>query len=150
MYPPEVINALKQALAHVYWYKDDLRLFMKACDIPPELIAWQGWHDQQEYMIHIAGTVLSELVAMGPDGLGPIRRMTKALLDMGSLDHLRMLEDADARISRARTSIERLRKLVFRHDGGCGEAGRAGIAEAQGLAPVPAPLEAAHDPSFSA
>lgn len=118
MYPPEVISVLKQALAHVYWYKDDLRLFMRACDIPPNVIARQGWHDPQEYKIAVAGSVLSELVATGSDGLGPIRRMTKALLDMGSLDHLRALEDADEKISRARSSIERLRELVYRHDEG--------------------------------
>ena len=39
MCPPEVIQALRQALRHRSWYKDDLRLFLKSLDLPRGLVA---------------------------------------------------------------------------------------------------------------
>ncbi|MGH7380883.1 MAG: hypothetical protein ACREKR_01445 [Candidatus Methylomirabilales bacterium] len=116
MYPPEVVTALREALRCVYWYKDDLRLFFQACELPPALIAKQGWHDSQEYKVRIAGRVLDELVSMGQDGIGPIRRVIQALLNIRSFDHLRRLEDGAEKVNAARRSIEALREIVYRHD----------------------------------
>lgn len=111
-----MVTALKGALRGVYWYKDDLRLFFQTCELPPALIAKQGWHDPQEYKVRIAGRILDELVAMGEEGVGPMRRLIQALLDIRSLDHLRHLEDGAEKVSAARKSIEALREIVYRHD----------------------------------
>lgn len=116
MYPPEVITALKDALQCVYWYKDDLRLFFQACELPPALIAKQGWHDPQEYKVRIAGRILDELVSMGGEGVGAIRRLIQALLNIRSLDHLLRLEDGPNKVSAARKGTEELRKIVYGHD----------------------------------
>jgi hypothetical protein len=116
VYAPEVVTALKDALRSVYWYKDDLRLFFQACELPPALIAKQGWHDPQEYKVRIAGRILDELVSMGDEGVGPMRRLIQALLDMKSFDHLRRLEEGNQKVAAARTSVEALRQIVYQHD----------------------------------
>jgi hypothetical protein len=116
MYPPEVITALKDALRSIYWYKDDLRLFLSAVELPTGLVARQGWHDPQEYKVRIVGKVLDELVASGEEGLGPMRRLIKAVLEIPNFNHLRDLDDGAAKVQGARRNVETLRELVSRHD----------------------------------
>lgn len=116
MYPPEVITALKDALRCAYWYKDDLRLFFQVCELPPALIAKQGWHDPQEYKVRIAARILDELVSMGDEGIGPIRRVIQALLNIRSFDHLRYLDEGTEKVKAAQKSIGALRQIVYRHD----------------------------------
>jgi hypothetical protein len=116
MYPPEVIGALKDAIKSVYWYKDDLRLFLIAVDLPKGLVARQGWHDSQEYKVRIVGKILDELIESGEDGLGPIRRLIQSVLNIPNFDHLRNLDDGAGKVQAARRSVEALRVLVSRHD----------------------------------
>jgi hypothetical protein len=116
MYPPEVIQALKEALRNIYWYKGDLRLFFKACDIPDDIIVRQAWDDPKEYKIRIVGALLDELISMGEAGLGPIRRLIRGVLEIQSFDHLRILEDGPTKVSEARKSVEALRALALAHD----------------------------------
>jgi len=116
MYPPEVIQALKDALRNVYWYKDDLRLFLLALSLPDNLVLKQGWHDEKEYKIRIVGRILDELIAKGDDGVGAMRRIIQAVLDIPNFDHLRQLEDGAAKVQAARRSVEKLRGIVLKHD----------------------------------
>jgi hypothetical protein len=116
VYPPEVVTALKEALKNIYWYKDDLRLFLLALDLPPGIVSKQGWHDDKEYKVRIAGKVLDELVTLGDEGLGPMRRLIRAVLDLPNFDHLRHLDDGSAKVQAARRAVEVLRQTVERHD----------------------------------
>jgi len=116
MYPPEVIQALKKALRNIYWYKDDLRLFFLTCELPDNIVMKQGWHDPQEYKIRIAGRVLDELISMREAGVGHIRRMIQAIVNIRDFSHLRNLEDGAVKVSAARKSVEVLRELVLKHD----------------------------------
>ena len=116
MYPPEVVRALQEALRNAYWYKNDLRLFLLAAEVPAAIVSKQGWYDDKEYKVRIVGKILDELLALGQEGLGPLRRLIQALLDIPNFDHLRQLEDGPAKVQAARTSIEQLRELVLRHD----------------------------------
>jgi hypothetical protein len=116
MYPPEVIQALKEALRNIYWYKDDLRLFFLSCEMPNNIITKQGWHDPQEYKVRIVGNVLDDLISMGETGLGYIRRTIQTILDIHNFDYLRSLEDGATKVSAARKSVEVLREMVMKHD----------------------------------
>jgi hypothetical protein len=117
MYPPEVVVALKQALKSVYWYKDDLRRFFLAAGIPATTVTKQGWHDPQEYKVRIVERILDDLTSMGEQGLGLMRRLVKAVLDIPNFDHLRQLDAGDAKVESARRSVEGLRAAVSKHDG---------------------------------
>ncbi len=116
MYPPEVIQALKEALKDVYWYKNDLRLFLKTLDLPGGIVERQGWHDSKEYKVVIAGNILDELITIGVEGLGPIRRLIQSVLDIPNFDHLKKLEDGAKKVQVARRSVELLRRLALDHD----------------------------------
>ncbi|MBM4273686.1 MAG: hypothetical protein FJ134_04370 [Deltaproteobacteria bacterium] len=116
MYPPEVLHALKDALKNAYWYKNDLRLFLQACEVAPNILAKQAWHDPQEYKIKIVSRVIDDLVSSGDAGLGTIRRLIKALLDIPSFHHLETLEDGSAKVSQARRAVEHLREIATAHD----------------------------------
>jgi hypothetical protein len=116
MYPPEVVHALREALRHCFWYKNDLRLFLESLDLPRGLVARQAWHDPQEYKVKIVGAILADLAARSDDGLGPMRRLIKAVLDIATFDHLRRLDDGPAKVQAARRHVEALRALVERHD----------------------------------
>jgi hypothetical protein len=116
MYPPELIHALKEALKSVYWYKDDLRLFLRPLELPGGLLEKQGWHDPKEYKVRIASNIIDELVAMGDKGLGPMRRLLKAVATMSAFDHLSRLEDGPRKAQAARDSVARLRKVISSHD----------------------------------
>ncbi|MFZ0036546.1 MAG: hypothetical protein WAK91_03935 [Candidatus Acidiferrales bacterium] len=116
MYPPEAISALKDALKSIFWYKDDLRLFLNAAELPPGMVANQGWHDPQEYKVRIIGKILDGLMGMGEGGIGPVRRLIQAVLDIPNFDHLRNLDDGAAKVQSARRAVEQLRSVVARHD----------------------------------
>lgn len=115
-YSPEVMQALKEALKNIYWYKDDLRLFLRSLDLPVGLVERQGRHDPKEYKIRIASNVIDELIATGENGLGPMRRLIQAVLDLPNFDHLQCLDDGAAKVQAARRSVEKLRLLVMTHD----------------------------------
>lgn len=104
------------ALKNIYWYKDDLRLFLQSLDIPKQLIYSQGWHDNKEYKIKIISNILDALMQQGSQGLGHIRRIIQAVLDQKTFQHLRHLEDGAKKIQEARRSVEELRRLVLEHD----------------------------------
>lgn len=116
--PTRGSQGLKDALKSVYWYKDDLRLFFNAVDLPTNLVAKQGWHDSSEYKVRIVGKIPDELITMGDKGLGPMRRLIQAVLDIPNFDHLRQLDDGAAKVQRARRSVDALREVVSRHDEG--------------------------------
>ena len=54
MYPPEVLDALKEALRSIYHFKRDLRTFFENCEIPAHIIQKQRWDDPDEYKVYIA------------------------------------------------------------------------------------------------
>src|SRR5947209_4470290 len=116
MYPPAVIQALKEALRNVYWFERDLRLFLLSSNLHRDIVNKQDWHDDPEYKIRIVSKILDELMQLGQDGLGPVRRLIQGLLDMRTFDHLQHLEEGPQKVQMARRSVEQLRELVLQHD----------------------------------
>lgn len=106
MLPPHILNSLKDALAAIYWYKNDLRRFIEATGITKELwigLSWDG------YKIRIAGELVD---LISNDGHTVSRDMTKLLdsvLAMSSFTHLEKLENGRRLAEDARSKVERLR-----------------------------------------
>jgi hypothetical protein len=115
MYPPEVINALKEALRNAYWYKRDLRQFMLAAAVPAEIVNNKGWDDDTRYKVSIVAQILEELLAMGDEGIGPMRRLIRGVLEIPNFDHLARLEDGASKVTAARSSVEAPRTIVRRN-----------------------------------
>ncbi len=59
---------------------------------------------------------MDDLVSKGEGGLGPMRRIIQAVLDIPNFDHLANLEEGPTKVQNARRSVERLREIVLSHD----------------------------------
>lgn len=116
MYPLEIIEALKDALRAIYWYKRQLRSFLENCRVPGEIISKQRWDDSEEYKIRIIEKVVSELIEREEGGLGPIRELTRRVMEMTDFSHLQHLEDGRKKVAEAEMLVEKLRQLVGKHD----------------------------------
>ncbi|MBI5949865.1 MAG: restriction endonuclease [Chloroflexi bacterium] len=109
-FPPHAVVLLKRALARVYWYKGDLRTFLRSAGVGRELLEPYDW--TTAYKSTIASGVVDSLIGRGDQGVGPLRHLTKALLDLPNLDHLRQLNGGTHLVEEARSAIEALRAAV--------------------------------------
>ena len=116
MYPPDILEALKDALSSVYWYKRQMRSFMENARVPTSIILQQRWADPQEYKAIIADKVINALAKMDDDGIEAIRELNRRLIEMKDFSHL-LKEDDGKRLKKiAEVNVERLRQLIIEHD----------------------------------
>jgi hypothetical protein len=116
MYPPDLIEALKDALRSIYWYKRQLRSFLENSRVPPEIVAQQQWNDPQEYKAIIVDKVVNALVARGDESIGSIRELIRHVVEMSDFSHL-LKENEGRRLKKeAEVYVERLRQLVHQHN----------------------------------
>jgi hypothetical protein len=116
MYPPEVIESLKDCLRTIYWYKRQLRSFLENCRVPPEIAAAQSWDDPREYKAFIADKVVTALVDSGDTHLGAFRELVRRVIEMDDFSHLLREEDGRRLKREAEVNVERLRQLVTKHN----------------------------------
>lgn len=116
MYPPDLIEALKDALRSIYWYKRQLRSFMENCRVPSEIIAQQQWSDPQEYKAIIVDKVINALVGKGDESIGSIRELIRRVIEMNDFSHLLKEDDGRRLKKEAEVNVERLRQLVIQHN----------------------------------
>jgi hypothetical protein len=116
MYPPDIIEALKDALRSIYWYKRQLRSFLENCRVPPEIISQQQWSDQQEYKAIIVDKIVNALVAKGDESVGSIRELIRRVVEMNDFSHLLKEDDGRRLKKEAEVNVERLRQLVLQHN----------------------------------
>src|SRR5712691_6362609 len=108
---PEAIQALKEALANIYWYKGDLRSFLTASIQDAAVLAPIDWGT---YKYQIASALVDRLVA-APDHQSTLLRLMADVSRVDNFNHLARLEDADAKIRKAQAAVAHLRSLVLPH-----------------------------------
>lgn len=116
LYPVPMLDALRDCLAKIYWYKDELRRFLRRCGVPESVINRPNWGDQNVYKIRIADEVVTALDEMHEEGLRFMRALIKQVLQFKNFDHLRKLEDGEKKAAEARSAVARLHNLVEEHD----------------------------------
>jgi len=116
MYPPDLIEALKDALRSIYWYKRQLRSFLENSRVPPEITAQQQWSDPQEYKAIIVDKIVNALVAKGDGSIGSIRELIRRVIEMNDFSHLLKEEEGRRLKKEAEVNVERLRQLVIQHN----------------------------------
>ncbi len=107
------IQALKEALCSIYWYKSDLRSFLQNCLSDKSILTVADW---QGYKRQIVSDVIDSLCANQDKHLGDIKRLLHEVAKMENFRHLEGLEDGQKKVSRARQSVADLRRLVENHD----------------------------------
>jgi len=107
------IQALKEALCNIYWYKSDLRSFLQNCITDTSSITSANWDN---YKRQIVSDTVDKLCSDQDKYLGDLRRLFHEVSEMKSFRHLEELEDGEIKAERARQSVAELKRIVEVHD----------------------------------
>ena len=109
---PAAINALKQALTHVYWFKSDLRSFLQNTISNPGILSRLNWDDYKRNIV----TALVEILAREQDKYQrDLLRLIYEVTRIRDFTHLRRLEDGNDKEQRAKEAVKALSKLSEAH-----------------------------------
>lgn len=107
------IQALKEALSSIYWYKSDLRSFLQNCISDTKIISYANW---ENYKRQIVSDIVDYLCSDQEQFLGDIRRLFHEVSKMKSFPHLEHIEDSQRKIAKARSAVEELKRIIDIHD----------------------------------
>ena len=109
---PAAINALKEALTLVYWYKRDLRDFLVHALDHPEIVGRLNWDDYKRNIVD----ELVEFLARNQDQyLDDLLNLIMAVTAIEDFSHLERLDDGQTKAKRARKAVAALQKLSQPH-----------------------------------
>ena len=109
---PAAIQALKEALTHVYWYKKDLRSFLSNCVSDHKVLSRLNW---KEYKRNIVATLIDHLSMNEATYQNDIIRLMSEVSNITDFTHLRNLEDGDTKAKKANDYVEALRAQLKGH-----------------------------------
>jgi hypothetical protein len=110
---PAAIQALKEALSSVYWYKADLRSFLEQSIGDRRLIGALNWGG---YKRQIVSDLIDELCAKQNATLPALTRLCHDVVEMKAFPHLEQLDGGKQKAAKAREAVEQLRQFVESHD----------------------------------
>jgi hypothetical protein len=109
---PAAINALKEALTCVYWYKSDLRSFLLNTISDPSVLNRVNWNDYKRNIV--AGVVEFFATHQETYQRDLLRRKVRGA-SIKAFNHIKRLEDGKQKDDAARKAVAALEKLVARH-----------------------------------
>lgn len=109
---PAAIQALKEALTLVYWYKPDLRSFLAQCLSDPEILSRLDW---SEYKRNIVATLVDRLVTHEDIYQPDLIRLMSEVCQVTDFSHLRKLEDGEDKAKAAAVAVVALRGQLAGH-----------------------------------
>ena len=109
---PAAIQALKEALSCIYWYKRDLHSFLRNSIHDRDLISSLDWDAYKREVV----SELIDYLCEDPNGNpSNITQLCYDVIEMQSFPHLEQLEDGPKKAKKARDAVEQLRQLVETH-----------------------------------
>jgi hypothetical protein len=109
---PVAINALKEALTSIYWYKSDLRSFIMNTINDSSLLARINWED---YKRNIVANIIDFLSNHQETYQNDLLKLIVEVIKMDDFSHLRRLEDGKEKEERAKNAVVALKKLTIQH-----------------------------------
>ena len=103
---PASVQALKEALTLVYWYKSELRSFLSQCLSDPQILSRINW---QEYKRNIVATIVDHLVINEEIYQRDLIRLMAEVCEINDFTHLSKLDDGNKKASEAEAAVEALR-----------------------------------------
>jgi hypothetical protein len=101
------IQALKEALTHIYWRKKDIRSFVYHTIQNKTIVSTIDWENNvKNESIH---TLVDRMVARPDLYYDDLLRLFDAVIHFDDFSHLKQWDDADAKIKRAKESVAALR-----------------------------------------
>jgi hypothetical protein len=101
------LNALKEALSKVYWYKSDLRSFLTHCLSDPSIIGRLNW---QDYKRNIVSSLIDFLARNEDVYQRELLRLMHEVSQVEDFSHLRRLEEGDRKATDAKAAVQALRQ----------------------------------------
>jgi len=109
---PAAIQALKEALSSIYWYKSDLKSFLQHSLRDAQLIASLDW---DSYKRQIVSDAIDVLCTGEERHVSALTRLCRDVAEMRDFTHLERLDGGPQKAEKARTAVEQLRQLVDSH-----------------------------------
>lgn len=106
---PAAIQALKEALTHVYWYKSELRSFLSHSLSDSSIISRLNWED---YKRNIVATLVEFLAKNEEVYQRDIIHLMDEVAKVNDFSHLRKLEEGEDKARNAQNAVEALRKQL--------------------------------------
>lgn len=103
------VNALKEALTNIYWYKADLVSFLRTSLSNPDIVSRI---DQSAYKRNIVSTLVDYLGSHEDVYQADLLRLMVETAKIDDFSHLKHLEDGEVKARKAGAAVEALRKLV--------------------------------------
>lgn len=109
---PVAINALKEALTSIYWYKSDLRSFIMNTISDSSLLARINWED---YKRNIVANIIDFLSNHQETYQNDLLKLMVEVIKIDDFSHLRRLEDGKEKEEHAKNAVVALKKLTIQH-----------------------------------
>lgn len=106
------INALKKALATVYWYKSDLRSFLDHTIPNKHILSYLDWND---YKRNICSRLVDLLVKNEEKTQNDLLNLVYEISNMNDFSHLRQLDDGEEKVKSAKEAVAALRMVSKGH-----------------------------------
>ncbi len=109
---PVAINALKDTLTNIYWYKSELRSFIMHTISDPTILSRLNWNN---YKRNIVANLIDYLVRHQDTHQNDLLKLMSEVTKMTDFSHLIRLEDGSTKAKKAEDSVKALRGLVQGH-----------------------------------
>jgi hypothetical protein len=102
------INALKDALASIYWYKSDLRSFLLAVISDNNLLSRINW---DEYKINICGNLINYMQLHEETYQNDLLKLIAEITKIDNFSHLEKLDGGKEKTLNAKNAVKALRDI---------------------------------------
>lgn len=107
-FSPNAIQALKEALTHIYWKKQDLRSFVYHTVENKLFISTIDWDNNRK--AESVGILIDRMVARTDLYEKDLFKIFDVTMHFNDFTHLKQWEDSEKKIKRAKDAVEALRK----------------------------------------
>lgn len=109
---PAALNALKEALTCVYWFRNDLRSFLQHTITDPRILTRLNWDD---YKRNIVATLIDYMARDAATYQGDLLRLMYEVVNIRDFSHLEKLDDGRKKAAAAKNAVAALAALVQDH-----------------------------------
>lgn len=111
MYSPTVLDALVECLRTAYFYKTDLKSFLRRAGVPGDLVSHADW----SYKVRAAREIVDELVSRPETGMPVLEKLVDSVVELDEgFPRLRNATGAEQLVQDARSALQNLKEVLGR------------------------------------
>jgi hypothetical protein len=110
------VKTLKEALVAAFWFKNELKDFLKASLRKPGIIDTLDWNNKEKRKREIIGDLFALMEKDERSFVPDFDSLSMGILEITRYPSLEKLEDAEKRLAEAKATREALRKCVEEHN----------------------------------